>query len=142
MVPDPVPPLAEFAEDEVVADVCAVADGEPGLLEFADDEVDVDVCADALPAPELPAAVLAPVDVEVEAWAPGDDGAGDVEVEAWAPGDEGAGDVEVEGLVGVLPAVVAEVVPVLVCAFEPLEPACVPVEVVVPVWALELPPAA
>jgi hypothetical protein len=30
----------------------------------------------------------------------------------------------------------------LVCAFEPLEPACVPVEVVVPVWALELPPAA
>jgi hypothetical protein len=108
VVPDPVPPLAEFAEDEVVVDVCAVADGEPELLEFADDEVDVDVCADALPAPELPAAVLAPVDVEVEAW---------------APGDEGAGDVEVEGLVGVLPAVVAEVVPVLVCAFEPLEPA-------------------
>ena len=49
-----------MGEDEVVADVCAVADGEPGLLEFADDEVDVDVCADALPAPELPAAVLAP----------------------------------------------------------------------------------
>jgi hypothetical protein len=106
-----------------VVDVCAVADGEPELLEFADDEVDVDVCADALPAPELPAAVLAPVDVDVEAPAPGDEEACDVEVEAGAPGDEGAGDVEVEGLVAVLPAVVAEVVPVLVCAFEPLEPA-------------------
>jgi hypothetical protein len=66
----------------------------------------------------------------------------DVEVEAWALGDEGAGDVAAGGFVAALPAVDAEVVPVLVWAFDPLEPAWVPVEVVVPVWALELPPAA
>lgn len=101
-------PLPEFVEDEVVVDVCAPAAGEPALLEFAEDEVDVDVWADELLAPESPAAVLAFVDVEVEAW---------------APGDEGVGVVAADGLVAVLPADVPEVVPVLVCAVDPLEPA-------------------
>ena len=66
----------------------------------------------------------------------------DVEVEACAPGDEGVGVVTAVGFVAVLPAVVSEVVPVVVCAVEPPDPAWVPVEVVVPAWALELPPAA
>jgi hypothetical protein len=122
--PDPLLPFAEFADDEVVVDVCALAAGEPALLEFAEDEVDVDVCADELPAPESPAAVLAFADVEVEVC---------------APGDEGVGVVTAAGFVAVLPAVVAEVVPVVVCAVEPPDPAWVPVEVVVPVWALEVP---
>ena len=108
-----------------MVDVWAVADGEPVLLEFADDEVDV--CADEFPAPESPAAVLAPVDVEVEAW---------------ALDDEGTDEVEVDGFVAAAPDVVADVVPVLAWAFDPLEPAWVPVVVVVPVWALELLPAA
>ena len=76
-MPDPVTPLTELAEDVVV--VCAVAAGEAALLELADDEVDVDVCADELPAPESPAAEFASVDVEVEAWAVGDDEAGEVD---------------------------------------------------------------
>jgi hypothetical protein len=42
-MPDPIPPLPEFADDELVVDVCAVAAGELALFEFADDEVDVDV---------------------------------------------------------------------------------------------------
>ncbi|HEX3447339.1 MAG TPA: hypothetical protein VHS97_03765 [Isosphaeraceae bacterium] len=121
-MPDPAPALPEFADDEVVVDVCALGAGEPALLEFAEDEVDV--CADELPEPESPAAVLAFVDVEVDAC---------------APGDAGVGVVAVDGFVAVLPAVVAVVVPVVVCALELPDPAWVPVEVVVPVWALELP---
>jgi hypothetical protein len=120
-MPDPIPPLPEFADDELVVDVCAVAAGELALFEFADDEVDVDVCADELPAPESPAAVLAVVDVVVEALPVVADGACAAVV------------VAPDGLVVVLPAEVAEVVPVFVCALEPLEPALVSVEVVAPV---------
>jgi hypothetical protein len=126
-VPEPVAPLPEFDDDEDVVDVCAVAAGVPASLVFADHEVDVAACAVELPEPESPAAVLAPVDVGVEAWVAADDG---------------AGEVTADGFVAVLPAVVAEVVPVVVCAVDPLESACVPVEVIVPVWAFELPAAA
>jgi hypothetical protein len=126
-VPDPVAPLPEFEDDEVEVDVCAVAAGEPALLEFADDEVDVAVWADELPVPESPAVVLDPVVVEAEAW---------------APGDEGVDEVTPDGFGSELPAVVVEVVPVDDCAVDPFEFAWVPVEVVVPVWAFELPPAA
>jgi hypothetical protein len=128
-VPDAVAPLPEFDDDEVDVDVCAVAEAEPALLEFADDEVDVDACADELPVPGSPAAVLAPVVVEVEA-------------EACAPGEEGVDEVAADGFGTELPAVVVEVVPVLDCAVDPFTSACVPVEVVVLVCAFELSPDA
>jgi hypothetical protein len=102
----------------VEVDVCAEDGSGSPLVARVEEVVVVVVCELAVPEPDP---LLAFVD-EV------------VEVDARAPGLD-----EPDGAAVELPAEVEEVVPVVVCADEPPDAAWLPVDVVEPVCALELP---